>query len=111
MTPHRQDSAGSIFWLFLVISRQNSSDNGGVVQAHSGENRLYGISVSGRIMGGFGTKAPGNERIGIVAFQRMSKNKNRLSIRKVAVRQRWQLTLQNPGIHSAQSMKSIPKLS
>ena len=29
---------------------------------------------------------PGNQRIGIVAFQRMSKNKNRLSIRKVSVR-------------------------
>ena len=52
-------------------------------------------------MGDFGTKDPGNERIGIVTFQRMSKNKNRVSIRKVAVRQRWQLTLQNPGIHSA----------
>ena len=57
-----------------------------MVQAHFGENRLHGISVSDRIMGGFGTKDPGNERIGIVAFQRISKNKNRLSIRKVAVR-------------------------
>ena len=54
------------------------SPQGGVVQAHFGENRLHGISVSGRIMGGFGAKDPGNERIGIVAFQRMSKNKNRL---------------------------------
>ena len=59
---------------------------GGVVQAHFGENRLHGTSVSGRIMGDFGAKDPGNERIGIVAFQRMSKNKNRLSIRKVSVR-------------------------
>ena len=58
----------------------------GVVQAHFGENQLHGTSVSGRIMDGFGTKDPGNERIGIVGFQRMSKNKNRLSIRKVSVR-------------------------
>ena len=58
----------------------------GVVQAHFGENRLHCTSVSGRLMGDFETKDPGNERIGIVAFQRMSKNKNRLSIRKVAAR-------------------------
>ena len=59
---------------------------GGVVQAHFGENQFHGISVSDRIMDSFGTKDPGNERIGIVAFQRISKNKNRLSIRKVSVR-------------------------
>ena len=58
----------------------------GVVQAHFGENRSHGTSVSGRIMGDFETNDSGNERIGIVGFQRMSKNKNRLSIRKVAAR-------------------------
>ena len=71
-----------------------------MVQAHFGENRLHGTSVSGRITSDFETKDPGNERIGIVGFQRISKNKNRLSILEVSARQRWPLTPQNPGIHS-----------
>ena len=58
------------------------------MQAHFVENRLHCTSVSGRLMGEFETKDTGNERIGIVAFQRMSKNKNRLSILEVATRQR-----------------------
>ena len=37
----------------------------GVVQAHFGENRLHGTSVSGRLTSDFETKDPGIERIGI----------------------------------------------
>ena len=38
---------------------------GGVVQAHFGENRLHGTSVSGRLTSDFETKDSGIERIGI----------------------------------------------
>ena len=58
----------------------------GVVQAYFGENRLHGTSVSGRLTSDFETKDPGNELIGSVDIFCISKNKNRLSIRKVAAR-------------------------
>ena len=40
-------------------------EDSGVVQAHFGENRLHGTSVSGRLTSDFETKDPGIERIGI----------------------------------------------
>ena len=58
----------------------------GAVQMDFGEIRLDKLIVFSTMTGDSATIDPGNRRIGIVAFQRWSKNKNRLSIRKVSVR-------------------------
>ena len=50
------------------------SPQGGVLHAHFGEIRLDKVAFFSTMTGDFAIIDPGNQRIGIIAFQRWSKN-------------------------------------
>ena len=71
---------------YFESEKDYSASLTGAVQMDFGEIRLDKLILFFTMTGDIATKDTGNRRIGIVAFQRWSKNTNRLSIRKVAAR-------------------------